>query len=197
MMNIRKLEKFLLKELHGFSIHDGYFYSNNFQHILCGYKLERTPNGLYLWRFVYPLFDSARAIHLTFGDRVLDGSECLLNGLSESEVVSRLMDFIRMDEFFLNKSSPMSINDFASRCHSNPSIMRNTHVYLVYLMSLLLLDRVDEVLCGLNVDENALSKKDLLFYKKWIELMGKNIPLAKELVLNNEADFLNLCRLSS
>lgn len=196
-MNKRKLEKLLLKELHGFSVHDGYFYANSFRHILCGYTLEFTPNGLYLWRFLYPLYDSAKSVHLTFGDRVLDGSKYLVNGLSESDAVSKLMDFIRVDEFFLNRSNSMSINEFASRCCSNSSMMRNSHVHLVYLMSLLLLDRVDEVLSGLNIVENSLGKKDLHFYKEWVELLSYSVPLAKELILKNETEFLNLCRLSS
>jgi len=40
--------------------------------ILSGYALDRTPSGIYINKFYYPLFDYSEGCHLTYSDRLPD-----------------------------------------------------------------------------------------------------------------------------
>lgn len=114
---------------------DLYFYLKPAKHILCGILCEATPNGIYLWEFVYPLFDRKDFIHLTYSQRIKfpEGYidfEQVNNDTLPSEFWARVGDK------FDNLSPYMELDNFYSLLNSNKANDYN-QIIMAYTMILL------------------------------------------------------------
>ncbi len=69
-MKKQQFIKAVLAERPQFSNVDTFFYVSPVDHILSGFLCEMTPNGAYVWRFLYPLFDKFSCLHLTYSYRL-------------------------------------------------------------------------------------------------------------------------------
>jgi len=48
----------------------GFFYEPPTEHVLVGFAWDRPPGMIYLWKYAFPLYDTAGFLHFSYGDRL-------------------------------------------------------------------------------------------------------------------------------
>jgi len=56
-MNKRLASKLICKRISSLRCSAGYFFRDDFEHVLTGIAFEYVTGGVYIWKFYFPLFD--------------------------------------------------------------------------------------------------------------------------------------------
>ena len=70
MFDQKKFVRSVLQQRPNWSALGNMFYLSPADHVLAGVGYERVPDGGYIWRYAYPLYDPIRFFHLSYGERL-------------------------------------------------------------------------------------------------------------------------------
>ncbi|MDC0603290.1 hypothetical protein OAP14_09750 [Aliiglaciecola sp.] len=163
--------------------HEGYFYFQDSEEVLSGFYLERTRHGAYIWKVVYPFYDPASTIHLTYSLR-LDGEAGYIDTKStpKKDLASKLCSIVEplLEEIQSTRTS----RDFKSYIEKNEEFMMNPLVRGVYGTTLLLADMYDDGVNELKICINSLNAnqnpEDYAFYSKLLSDAEYRPSVAKD-----------------
>jgi hypothetical protein len=105
-----------------------YFFRGDFDWVLRGVVLEYVPRGVYIWDFVFPLFD-LKGPNLLYSERVADGAFVGKEQMSEAELVDHVLGLPEAVNAFGAKEV-MSISDFRQYLGQSNALL-NAHGQLI------------------------------------------------------------------
>ncbi len=159
-----------------------------FLHVLSGYALERTSNGIYIYNFVYPLFDSSDGITLLYSFR-LDACEFYI---SIDDLKRDDMDFLLAKKLtdLSDKNKFSDLQDFCSHCESYNGLLKNSHAKLNYGFALILAGRPEEASVVLREVSSVLRGSDFEKCNSVLGALSSSSDYAKNMILNYEKEMV-------
>ncbi len=127
-MNKRSIARLLCQRVDGLAHSGGYFFRKDCDLVLQGFLLEYRPQGIYLWRFRFPLFD-AFGENLLYSSRLEDGGFIAKDELADEQVVERVLARPEFAEV-LRPGSAMSLHSFLHYLEGSEAML-NPHAHLV------------------------------------------------------------------
>lgn len=134
-MNKRAIARLMHQRVEGLKQTGGYFFREEFEHVLRGILFEYMPRGVHLWHFRFPLFDF-------FGENLLYSNRLAVDGfiakdeLSEEAIVDRVFSQPELFEA-LRPGPPTSLQHFLHFLEGSEAML-NPHAHLVYASGLVL-----------------------------------------------------------
>ncbi|ARU55668.1 hypothetical protein OLMES_1593 [Oleiphilus messinensis] len=189
---MKKKNQLKAQELLGdVGIIDSYIYLKPVNHILSGFCASKTPNGVYIYRFSYPLFDRADSLNLNFSERLprpdghIDFDE-YDKALWEVEYLNRIAP--RLED----ARAHLDIESLYRYINDNSAILRNEWVSKSYILLLVLMERYSESLEQIDIllkEELPVGREQIaLECRELKELLRVKPARAKELVLDWEQE---------
>lgn len=129
---MKKLIKKLCRIYPEYFALDNALVRKRYEHILSGFFLERTRGSIYVYVFIFPLFDNSEVIHLLYSNRVghisLDSSG---KGFSSGkDYLNQICEIIDKSDFIV--PGIISLKDFCNLMESMNGVLDNPHGQLVY-----------------------------------------------------------------
>ena len=156
----------------------------NYDLILSGYAIERTPNTIYINKFYYPLFDLCEGCHLTYGYR-LHG---IKNSISIAEVdkseLGKLTTLVIMRD--KEKITDIhSLKEFTTLIEnrSNQNGFLHPTVQLYYGMTQILLDNTELAQKSFNEAKKFLHHNEISTLEKLENKLNQSPKYAKDFIL--------------
>lgn len=162
-----------------------YFYVLPVEHILSGFFCEMTPRGAYVWRFLYPLFDTSDALHLLYSQR-LDYPDDYID-FEKVDKSNLAATFIQRVENKVEEAKNVStLHKFCAYCESRSALLEHEHSQMVYGFALLLLDQNERAYGFLNRAMNHLQGSHKEQCMEVLKLLSQEPKVAKELIVRWE-----------
>ncbi|RZM70378.1 hypothetical protein C3B51_22975 [Pseudoalteromonas rubra] len=174
--------KDLAKALPEYTCTDGYVLKPNAEHILNGYALEITGRGVYVNRFVFPLFDCVEFITLLYSDRV--GQFINFETVGKSNVCQHILELITVCE--RNNEEVHSPGDFIKFFESHPSLQTHPHACLINGFSLALKGDFDSSADMIQSVKDKLPEKYARCGESVLSLLESDPEKAVKRILENE-----------
>lgn len=180
-MNKRLLSRLMCERVKGLRNSGMYFFRDDFEHILQGAVLEYVPRGLYVWDFVFPLFDSFGP-HLSYSHRLTERPFIEKGEMSEQEIVDYVMNSPETQRT-LNADKPMSLIGFLNDHLLEFDARRNPHFCLVQAGALVLLGQESRAAEVLSNPPPTLHRTDVPHWSQ-LEASLKRGPEAARVLLD-------------
>lgn len=163
-----------------------YFFRDDFEEILTGIALEYVPQGVFVYDFMFPIFDFYGP-HLTYSERLKKNSFIGKGEMSEDQLVDFVLSSPEVISTF-GRELPLSLEDFVSLFESRP--IRNPNLRLTYSSALFLLGDYESAIKSLEGLRDLLNKPHQEYYDKF--LLGLKDGSESANILLNEAKEKNM-----
>lgn len=179
--------RIVLTKMQDFSCRENYFFLSQVEHMLSGFFCELTPQGAYLWKFIYPLFDRFKGLSLLYSERFpspagyIDFSEISKSNLAE-EFVARLKDHLDGAKRYL------SIPQFCGYFVERPALLKHSHARMVLGYAETLMGHQDQALAHLSTAMPGLQKPYLNDCQMIFDLARVDMKSAKKEILRFESE---------
>lgn len=138
----QKVMKHLERALTDFHIRNGSIISLDGYPVLNGYHIESARDGVYVWRLIFPLFDSS-PFHLTYSSRISSGF-LEVDGNDSATFAKRIEFFIRSNQTPVY-AEVRGIDGFCNYMEAEDrGIRSNPHAGMIFGLALGSLGRLDE-----------------------------------------------------
>lgn len=187
-MNFKRLIKKVSKEFPELFCFGNYLVFKNCGLILSGIALEKTGSGIYLYKFLYPMYDIKQDVNLLYSERLethrfyIDLSEVKAE-LLETELKIRIKDALKVIP------REVSVEDFVSILSLRRGLAQHSHAQMVCGLSLLLLGREREANSIFESSKNSFHPSIAKECVDFIEVARNSVDEAKKLLLRNEISF--------
>lgn len=166
-----------------------YLYLKPANHILSGFCAEETPNGIYISKYIYPLFDRSDTLNLNFSERLPYPAGYI--SFNEHGYEDCALEFLeRITPYIGVARKHLSIEAFYTYLLDHEAILNNEWVRKSYLLLLVVLEKYSE----------AQAEAELILRKRYTgtreqitreaeefkELLASDPPRARALVLTWE-----------
>ncbi|MFP1678697.1 hypothetical protein ACLD02_08350 [Alloalcanivorax sp. C16-2] len=184
-MNRSNFVKSVMRDVVDMANINNYFYVLPVEHILSGFFCEMTPRGAYVWRFIYPLFDTSDEIHLLYSQR-LDYPEDYIDfeKVDKSNLAAVFCE--RIENKVERARSMATLHNFCSYCEGRAALLEHELSQMAYGFALLLLDQNERACDFLNRAKNYLRGSHKERCIKVLQLLSQEPEGAKRLILNWE-----------
>lgn len=184
-MNKSQFINKVLKGKQGLANINTYFYVLPVTHILSGFFCEMTPRGAYIWRFLYPLFDTSDALHLLYSKRLEYPNDYIdFGSVDKADLANTFL--YRIEAHIDDAHELLTIQKFRSYCESRPSLLEHEHSQMVYGFAMLLLNEDQKAFSFLNRARMHLQSPYKEQCLEVLQLLSKEPKVAKELILKWE-----------
>lgn len=156
----------------------GYFFRSDYDYVAQGIVLEFVPRGLYVWNFVFPLFDSFGP-HLSYSSRIADRPFIGRDQMADDDVVESILSSIELRNVIEAKSS-MTLMEFASFLEMRG--LRGAHAHINHATALALLGKTDLALKLLKELVPALDDHDLKLCDSLIVALNHGVEAVKSML---------------
>lgn len=170
---------------------DGYFYLKPLEHVLSGFCCETVPGGIYIWRFIFPLFIVSDAIHLTYSARLR-----YPEGFISKEVIPKAeyaAEFLKRIEAHMCEASDSRTIEGYVRYYSDKSLeyfgykVRKSYAYALILAGLYdeAKETINEIIVFLK--KRGLDQKCVDECEEFLRLLSVDSRGVVELLLECDA----------
>lgn len=136
-MNKKLIAKLMCSRRNPLVNSGAYFFRADFDYVLQGLCFEYAPRGVYISKFLFPLFDSA-GLNLTFSERLLQQKGFVAKGsMTEQGIVDFAMNSPEAGAVF-DPVESIGLSGFINGIESLPYDWRSTRVALIYAEALIL-----------------------------------------------------------
>lgn len=156
----------------------GYFFRSDFDYVAQGIVLEFVPRGLYVWKFIFPLFDSFGP-HLSYSSRIADRPFIGKDQMADDDVIESILSSPELRRVLEAKSS-MTLLEFASFLEARG--LRGAHAHINHAATLALLGKKDLALKLLNELAPALDDHDLKLCDALIVALNHGVEAVKSML---------------
>ena len=162
-----------------------FYFIREFDHVLSGFFIEKTPRGAYLWKFVYPLFDDFEDLNLIYSQR-LSGEQGYVDFDSgfDGDMAKLIGD--RVKDIVESARGILTIPQFLSYCESYPGCLDNPLGLLNYGYGQILTGHYSEAGSNLAKALYKLPERRAQFCMYIMDLLKSNPGAAQEAVLSLE-----------
>lgn len=150
---------------------DAFFILDGTCHILSGFFCEATPGGVYLWKFVFPLFDSYGGFRLTYSEKLpypkgyIDYSE--IDRTRLAQVVSS-----RIQEELDGAQDSLQLSSFIAYYDKNSLLLDNPVILKTYAFALCLSGSYEKsLICLRKAIESKTIKNNENYFRKCSEIL--------------------------
>lgn len=137
---------------------DGYFIRNDYDYVAQGVALEYVPGGIYIWSFVFPLFDFFGP-HLSYSNRLSRRPFIARGEMTDEAVVDHIVTSPELRNV-LAAESAMSLSEFVRFLEGRG--LTSIHARLNHAAALVLLGQDAMALTLLNNLSSVLNSEDLI-----------------------------------
>ncbi|WP_042143473.1 MULTISPECIES: hypothetical protein [unclassified Pseudoalteromonas] len=189
-MNKKKLTKLILKEFPTFSNSGDYIFVNPLEHILSGFLIEKTRRGIYIWRFIYPLFDCNEHLSLLYSDRLdvskfyINSSELSDKDISDKDISDKVLNIIQQNIYLAHECK--TIADFCTELQNKKGILEHKHAQMIYGFALILNNKEELAKEYLLLSVSKLSEPFKSRCMEVLKMLDNDVDSAKQVILELE-----------
>lgn len=195
-MNKKKFIKRVLESNSELSSIDTYFYLKPVEHVLSGFMFEVTPNGGYVYRFNFPLFDKFDYLTLLYSHRLSGGDSYIdFDTVVEENVAVEFLK--RISGHFDDAHRCLTLEGFCHYMEACEPLLKHGHALMVLGYAYVLRDHPDKAEILLNSALDKLRGRFLRDCQENIDILRKDHSCLKKILLDREKEMASSIGLKS